>query len=441
MNSLDDEFIDYSLLNDYDLKYLKENKIIPISSYDIYTRFAVCTTSKIDSLNEKSIKTFKVKEEELLFYLSNLLMLYNLHTLLQSVNEKDMSDFFSLLLKFAISKNTSDIHFESSTESFVIRFRIDGSLRIFFRYKKKYFFKISSFVKLQSKLDLTLIRLPQNGRFSLAINKMKYDFRVSFMPTILGESLVIRILNEFTIEKELNKIGFLKNNLTLIKNSISEHRGLILVTGPTGSGKTTTLYSILNELNNSSRKIITVEDPIEYQIKGIQQISINEEIGLGFSEILKDILRQDPDIILIGEIRDEKSLSLAMQAALTGHLVLSTLHTNDSISTINRLFDLKAKSFLISDTLKTIISQRLVLKLCTCIKGCEACNFTKFKGRVMISEVLCINQHLSNMINKKKSYLEFKKYLETKEFKTIEDDAKEKIKLNLTTYEEVYKVL
>lgn len=441
MNSLTNELIAYSLLKDYDFKYLLENKILPICTYDIYTKFAVCNSSNIDALDKKSIKIFNVKEDELLFYLNNLSIQEKLYNLIISQISSDIQDFFDLLFEFAINKSSSDIHFESTPDCVLIRFRIDGVLKIFFTYKKEYFSKISSLVKLKSKLDLTMNRLPQNGRFSSILKHKKYDFRVSFIPTILGESLVIRILNEFVIEKKLNNIGFLNYNLTLIKKSILQNRGLILVTGPTGSGKTTTLYSILNELNSSSKKIITVEDPIEYQIKGIQQIAINDDIGLSFSVILKDILRQDPDIIFIGEIRDKTSLSFAIQAALTGHLVLSTLHTNDSISTINRLFDLKAKPFLISDTLKTIISQRLVLKLCTCTDGCEACNFTKYKGRIIISEVLNVDKHLSNMISKKKSYQEFKKYLKTKNFKTLEDNAKEKIELKLTTVEEIYKVL
>ncbi len=441
MNSLDEELIDYSLVLNYEYKYLFANKIFPIHSYEIYTKFAVCKNSNLTVLNKESIKTIKVKEDELLFYLSNIDIQNNLYTLLLSKNDFDIKEFLSLLLIFALSKNSSDIHFESCEESFIVRFRIDGSLKVFARYEKKYFYQLSSYIKLKAKLDLTLSRLPQNGRFSSFLDAKKYDFRVSFMPTILGESLVIRILNEFTIEKNLNKIGFLEDNLLLIKKSILQNRGLILVTGPTGSGKTTTLYSILSELNNSSKKIITVEDPIEYQIKGIQQIPINNEIGLSFSKILKDILRQDPDIIFIGEIRDEKSLSLAIQAALTGHLVLSTLHTNDSISTINRLYDLKAKPFLISNTLKTIIAQRLVLKLCSCLKGCEACNYTKFQGRVMISEVLNIDSTLSFLISKNSSYEEIKEYLKTKNFKSLEDDAKKKIEDKLTTYEEVYKVI
>jgi general secretion pathway protein E len=260
------------------------------------------------------------------------------------------------------------------------------------------------------------------------------------MPIITGESIVLRILDNGVNKKDLNNIGFDEKVLGKVKKSITKSNGLILVTGPTGSGKTTTLYSILNELNDNSKKIMTIEDPVEYQIKGIQQISINNEIGLKFNDVLKNILRQDPDIIMIGEIRDEESLSIAIQASLTGHLVLSTLHTNDSVSTISRLIDLNAKPYLVASTLKAVIAQRLVLKLC-CEDGCSKCNYTKFDGRVSLFEFLEFDENISSMVSKSFDKSEILKYALNNGFKTLNEDAKEKIEKRLTTLEEVNKVL
>ena len=292
-----------------------------------------------------------------------------------------------------------------------------------------------------------------NGRFSKVVNSHKYDFRVSIMPTICGESIVIRILNKNNVEKSLDDLGLDNYTLKTIKEKISYSQGMILVTGPTGSGKTTTLYSILKQLSFQSKKIITIEDPVEYKLPNIQQIAINNEIGLTFNEVLKNVLRQDPDVLMIGEIRDKESLDIAIQASLTGHLVLATLHTNDSISTINRLLDLNAEPFLVASTLKTIISQRLVLKLCEHCKvkvndeeniyenfGCVKCNLTGYKNREIISELFVSDEKIASMICKHIDINEIVNYCKTKGFKTLLENGMIKVKEGIVNKKEIYKV-
>ncbi|MDY3201424.1 MAG: GspE/PulE family protein, partial [Arcobacter sp.] len=282
-----------------------------------------------------------------------------------------------------------------------------------------------------------------DGRFSLTIENKKYDFRVSTMPTLEAESIVLRILDNKNINKNLLTLGLSINLLDVLKESLKLTQGLILISGPTGSGKTTTLYSILKELNSEEKKIITVEDPIEYKIDSICQIPINSKIGLSFEVVLKNILRQDPDIIFIGEIRDKFSLNIALQASLTGHLVIASIHANSTIETISRLIDLEADPFLISTTLKLIMAQRLVLNYCKFCGsvGCIKCNFTKFYDRSCIAEILKVDENISSLIFKKASISEFKEYLKTVNFKTLLDDGKSKVSQNLTSLEEVYKVV
>jgi general secretion pathway protein E len=270
-----------------------------------------------------------------------------------------------------------------------------------------------------------------------------YDFRISFMPTINGESIVIRVLEKDFDRFYLDKIGFSDSSLALIKDKITLTQGLILVTGPTGSGKTTTLYSIIKELKDTNKKIITLEDPVEYKIDNITQISLNREIGLIYSEILKNILRQDPDILLIGEIRDAESLQSAITAAMTGHLVFATLHTNDSVSTIFRLLDLQGEGFLIASVLKCIIAQRLVRKRCECGDniGCEECNHTGYKSRTIISEVLDIDDNLSSLITSHATLLEMKQQALLSGFIGMYEDGMQKVRQGITTQEEILTAL
>ncbi len=445
---LDNYIIDYSLVNEFDNKKIEQSLVLPIKKDNYFTKIAISDNSKIDEdfFQNQVIKEINASKNDILFCISDFeikLKLYKIATTCMDEDEEShMQGYLEILLFFAVNKKCSDIHIESEESSLKIRFRRDGVLKTFFNYDKRFYPIISSIIKLISNLDITQKREPQNGRFEKTIKNKKIDFRVSTMPTIYGESIVIRVLDNTNTNKDLKSLGFESLNLKKIEKSIKKSNGLILVTGPTGSGKTTTLYSILNELNDNTKKIITIEDPVEYQIKGIQQVSINNEIGLKFNDVLKNVLRQDPDIIMIGEIRDKESLSIAIQASLTGHLVFSTLHTNDSISTLNRLFDLDAKPYLIASTLRAIIAQRLVLKLCEeCSDGCIKCNFTKFNGRISIFEILEIDEKISTLINKKVSNKEILISAKERGFKTILEDAKDKVNLGLTTIDEVYKVI
>lgn len=448
MALLDDYIIDYSFINEFNKDEIEKSLVLPIKKDSFFTKIALTTNSKINQkiFENQVIKEIDTTKNEILFCLSDFDIKLKLYQIARDCIDEDednqMQEYFDILLSFAIDKKCSDIHIECEENSLKIRFRRDGILKTFFNYDKRFYATLSSIIKLISNLDITQKREPQNGRFEKTIKNGKIDFRVSTMPTIYGESIVIRVLDNKTINKDLKSLGFDEINLKKIENSIKKSNGLILVTGPTGSGKTTTLYSMLNELNDNSKKIITIEDPVEYQIKGIQQVSINNEIGLKFSDVLKNVLRQDPDIIMIGEIRDKESLSIAIQASLTGHLVFSTLHTNDSISTLNRLYDLEAKPYLVASTLRAIIAQRLVLKLCSyCKDGCIKCNYTKFDGRVSIFEILEINDTLATLINKKASNNEILEIAKNSGFKPILEDAKEKVKVGLTTLNEVYKVI
>jgi general secretion pathway protein E/type IV pilus assembly protein PilB len=310
-------------------------------------------------------------------------------------------------------------------------------------------------------------RKPQDGSFTMEFNKNNFDFRVSTLPTIWGESIVIRILDKRSILKSINEIGITQKNLILLKKALLQPNGIFLVTGPTGSGKSTTLYAALNEINSIDKKIITVEDPVEYKLKGIQQVQVNPKIGLTFARVLRSILRQDPDIIMIGEIRDLETLEIAIKAAMTGHLVLSTLHTNDAVSAINRMIDMGADSFLVATALIGVEAQRLVKTICPYCrvpykpadvylepikniiqketifykgKGCEKCNMTGFSGRTLITEIFLNDEKLESMISRKKEKLDLLHYLNSKEYKTMFYDGLLKALKGITTLEEVFRV-
>ncbi len=460
MSKLNQFNINYNLVNEFEINKLKEYEFAPIRKDDFLIVVAKTNSANLDYLSTKyhlPIHIVEVEKNELLFLLENSKYKQNIYdNAIKSIGISDynssyINDFLTYLIEFAVLKNASDIHIETQKEALTIRLRIDGLLQQFFRLDLEFYSVISSVIKLLSSMDITQRRVSQNGRFSKIINKNEvYDFRVSIMPTINGESIVLRILDKKSVNKSLDNLGFDNHILNSIKDIINLTQGLILVTGPTGSGKTTTLYSILKELNSVNKKIITIEDPVEYHIENIQQIAVNNEINLGFSEILRDVLRQDPDIIMIGEIRDIESLKIAIQASLTGHLVLATLHSNDSISTINRLLDLQAEPFLVASTLKAIISQRLVLKLCDECKeirnnqleaiGCKKCNLSGYINRIMVNEILIIDEQISSMIAKQKDSFEILEYAKSKGFKLLFDNALQKVKDGVTTLKEVYKV-
>ena len=459
----DEYIINYDFVSKFDIEYLRSNAILPINEESMYALVAIAREDQnldtsIDKIN-KPIKTILSSKNMILQSLHFFEVKSSLYTICEkslkneSISDNDIDSFLNLLLKTSLELKSSDIHIESCEETLVIRFRIDGILKHFITLSKDFITILSSFIKLKSNLDISLKRIPQDSRFSLLINEKKYDFRVSTMPTIEGESIVLRILENSILDKDLSKLGFDQYSFNTLKQNIHQASGLILITGPTGSGKTTTLYSIIKELNNTDKKIITIEDPVEYKIPKVQQISINNDIGLSFEKVLKNILRQDPDIILIGEIRDEESLKIAIQASLTGHLVFATLHTNSAINTINRVLDLGGEPFLLSSTLKSIISQRLVRRLCDSCKtfeeetqsykevGCEKCNYDGFKGREMLYEMIDIDEKISSMISQKNSSKEISKYLYQNKYIDIKEYSKQIIKKGLSTATEIFKVI
>ena len=451
MKNILKEIIDFSLFEKYDKEYFTKNKIVPIFEDNIYLKVAVCRSSNLNTIKDdfdKLINFIEIHELELLFILNHIdkkIILYNLakKSISQNSYEKNVQIFLEELLFFAIELRASDIHIEKYKNVVLFKFRIDGRLKIFFTFEAEFIKFISSYIKLISKLDMTQVRLPLDGRFSLNYENKKFDFRVSTMPTIDAESIVLRVLDNKNINKDLQTLGLSSNLLEKLVESLRLTQGLVLISGPTGSGKTTTLYSILKELDSEDKKIITVEDPIEYKIDSICQVPINNKIGLSFELVLKNILRQDPDIIFIGEIRDKFSLDIALQASLTGHLVIASIHANSAIETITRLIDLQADPYLISVTLKLVMAQRLVLNYCKYCGsiGCSKCNFTKFYDRSCIAEILKIDETISSLIFKKAQINEIKEYLKSVDYKTILDDGKLKASQNITSLDEVYKVV
>ena len=389
---------------------------------------------------------------------------------LKGAEAKGESAIYQLMLyiiKNAIIKRASDIHIEAEEDGAVVRFRILGKLREFIDFDFSIFNALASRIKLEAKMDVSEKRKPQDGGFSLKIDGNDFDFRVSSLPTVWGESIVIRILDKRNILKKLDDIGITQKNLTLLRSALSKPNGIFLVTGPTGSGKSTTLYASLNEIAKPDVKVITVEDPVEYKLNGIQQVQVNPKVGMTFASALRSILRQDPDIIMIGEIRDVETLEIAIKAALTGHLVLSTLHTNDAVSAISRMIDMGAEPYMVAAALVGVEAQRLVRTNCPyCLepykpseaylepiknligkdttfyrgKGCEKCDMTGYLGRTLITEIFLNDDKLESMIAKNKERTEIMRYLESQGFKKMFFDGIIKAKNKITTLEEVYRV-
>ena len=371
------------------------------------------------------------------------------------------------LLLEAYKNRASDIHLEPLEKSFRVRFRIDGVLQEMQSPPKKLQAAIISRVKIMTgTMSIAEKRLPQDGRIQVKIGKNAIDLRVSTVPTVHGESIVMRILDKSALLLGLPELGFLSDDQLQFEQLIQLPDGIILVTGPTGSGKTTTLYACLNYINRPDRKLITVEDPVEYQMSGINQVQVNSEIGMTFPAALRSMLRQAPNIIMIGEIRDAETAAIAINASLTGHLVLSTLHTNDAPSAIPRLVDIGVQPFLVSSSMRAAIAQRLVRKLCPKCKaptelsdyelqtlgleasqmasaqpmkpvGCEACRGRGFKGRMGIFEMFVIDDEVRHMINNNASTIALRQRARELGMRTLREDGVRKVLSGLTTAEEV----
>ena len=318
------------------------------------------------------------------------------------VDEDYAYKIFETILENAVSKNVSDIHIEPFDNYLIIRFRVDGELYEAFRYTLDLHIPLTSVIKLKSGIDITEKRLPQDGRADINIKDKLIDIRTSTIPTTYGEKTVLRILNRDNFFKTKEEIGFSQKAVQIINQMISNNSGIVLIVGETGCGKSTTMYSLLNDLNKISRNILTIEDPIEYKMDGINQIQVNSKVGLTFEKGLRAMLRQDPDVIMVGEIRDSETAKIAIRASITGHLVLSTLHTNDTVSSITRLKDMGVDLYLISASLVGVISQRLVRKVCPKCSGikydCDYCSGKGYLGRTIVYEILQVDDEIRECI-------------------------------------------
>ena len=377
----------------------------------------------------------------------------------------------NLVLVDGVKRGASDIHIEPYEHDFRIRYRIDGVLYEVMRPPLKLKNAITSRIKIMSELDIAERRLPQDGRIKLVMGRdREVDFRVSVLPTLHGEKVVMRILDKSALQLDLTKLGFGEDQLSAFRAAIAEPWGMILVTGPTGSGKSTTLYSALMELNKASENISTAEDPVEINVEGINQVQVLDSIGLNFAAALRSFLRQDPDIIMVGEIRDFETAEIAIKAALTGHLVLSTLHTNDAPSTINRLLNMGIEPFLVTSAVNLILAQRLVRKICVDCKeempekpidslvdlgltekeahempvfhgaGCRTCGETGYKGRLALYEVMPLGDELKEYVLQGYSAIELKREAVKLGMKTLRGAGIDKIRAGMTSLDEVARV-
>ncbi|MDY0233903.1 MAG: GspE/PulE family protein [Sulfurimonas sp.] len=445
---LDSIDMDYKLTNNVSIAQLKRYTALPVSQDEMYITIAFNDPLNIEAQEaiqrvfpRKIIKIATATKKQIQSYLFKVELKDSIKDLVKKIRdelnsissieeEQDASSILLLIdviLKACIRSRASDVHIEPTEKNCVVRGRIDGKLAEIFIFEKDIYPPLASRLKLLANLDIAERRKPQDGRFSSNVGDREYDFRISTLPILYGESIVMRILDKEKALVRLEDAGMDSLSYNKLLKGLKEPFGIILVTGPTGSGKTTTLYGALNELRNVEDKVITVEDPVEYRMNLIQQVQVNPKIGLTFSVALRSILRQDPDKIMIGEIRDQETLEIAIKAALTGHLVISTLHTNDSISAIPRMVDMGIENYLISGALVAIQAQRLVRKICTKCRviekipasiiegiseflpqnyifykgeGCKECNDTGYMGREMICEVLNITDKLSSLIAK-----------------------------------------
>lgn len=408
----------------------------------------------IEDIGEKGLEFLKEEEEDI-GYLKDL------------ASEAPIIKLVNLFITRAVESRASDVHIEPFEDELKVRYRIDGVLHDVESTPKKLQAAIVSRIKIMAKLNIAERRLPQDGRIRLKVGEKEIDIRVSTIPVLYGESVVMRLLDKENIVVDLNLLGFSPQTLSAFNQLIKKPNGIILVTGPTGSGKTTTLYGALQKINSPDKKIITVEDPVEYQLKGVNQIQVKPQIGLNFANTLRHIVRQDPDIIMIGEVRDIETAEIAIQSALTGHLVFSTLHTNDAPTAITRLLDMGVENFLLSSTIRGILAQRLVRVICPACKEidpstadkeelailgigsdaplfrggrCEKCAFTGYHGRLGIFELFLIDDDIRKLILKRADSNQIREMARKHGMKTLLEDGAKKVKMGVTTLSEILRV-
>ncbi len=482
------EKIDFEKLAKYPLQLLRNAKAIPFREDEDYIYVATSDPLNYEALEAlertlsmKPMKIYLALEDEIEAIFHRLSILEDTKYIIEDV-KKELRDegakkageesavvrLIHLIIKDSILRRASDIHIEPEEKKAVVRARIDGVLHETFVFDDEIYQALNTRIKLLGGLDISERRKPQDGRFSLEVEGKLYDFRLSSTPTIYGESLVMRILDREKALLRLEELGFEDENLEAFENMIHSPYGIVLITGPTGSGKTTTLYAALNEIKNISNKVMTIEDPVEYRLPLVQQVQVNEKAGLTFAVAVKSFLRQDPDVMLIGEIRDFDTLNAAAQASLTGHLVFSTLHTNDAPGAITRLVQMGLKPYMIADATIGIVAQRLVRKICPYCKapykppqavlkkiekylpqeytfykgkGCSKCDFTGYFGRTMISEILTIDDEIAKMISEGANKYEIFQYATRHTgFKPMIHDGIKKALKGVTTIEELLRV-
>ncbi|PCJ20622.1 MAG: type II secretion system protein GspE [Candidatus Cloacimonadota bacterium] len=486
---LSDDYINVALNSRLPIDYLELNSILLLEEGGTTLTVGVSSPKSLEVKNELELKFSKhvqfalVKESELNKALLKIKsqhqrtmgdLLEDLESFSDGGLHQDETEFLmdiankapivrlvNMLILQAINENGSDVHIEPFEKSLEIRFRIDGVLRKIQSSPKNLAQAITSRIKLLANMDITEKRLPQDGKFKMRIQEKEYDIRVSTLPSFHGESIVLRILRGEHDRYSMKTTGLSGWNLQKVQSFMKSTTGVILITGPTGSGKTTTLYSILSELNEPDRKLITIEDPVEYQMQGIIQMNVNSRIGMTFASALRSILRQDPDIIMVGEIRDLETAETAIQAALTGHLVLSTLHTNDAPSAVTRLMEMGVEPYLISTSVVGVIAQRLVRTLCEECKrpitqdefvnhgaskgcepvGCELCRKSGYLGRVGVFEVLEFDEVIREMIMSQRGPQKLYEGCIEQGMVALKTDGLDKVRLGLTTIDEVFKVI
>ncbi len=485
---IDKEQIDTDILTFISEDFARENMVFPIQLADDKLILAIADPFDYQSYQNirmmtgldvvlklatpsnilRNIVKYYSKREELETLIPELLKERDL----QLIKEENLDDspiirLIDKILEIAVVLEASDVHFDPQEDEVRVRYRIDGALTTHSVFPKRLQNLIESRIKIMANLDITEKRLPQDGRIKIKASDRFVDIRVSTLPTYYGEKIVLRILETGDLISSISNLGFNKRNTLLYRKLISNSYGIVLVTGPTGSGKTTTLYSGLSEINNDDVNIITVEDPVEIELEGINQVQVNDKIGLTFSNGLRSILRQDPDIVMVGEIRDYDTADIAIKASLTGHLVFSTIHTNDALATIYRLYDMQVKPYLISASIKGIMAQRLVRTLCPhCsyddqlneleaevftrykipnqtvkrANGCSKCN-AGYLGRTVVVEILEIDEHLQNLIVEQVSINEVKRYAYTHGFISMFRDGLAKVLAGKTTLKELLRVV
>ena len=386
---------------------------------------------------------------------------------LDEINNAPVVKLVNSIIGQSVKQKVSDIHIEPFEKYIRIRFRVDGDLQEIMKPSKSVHSAILSRIKIMAKMNIVEKRVPQDGRIEMTVDGRSIDMRVSIIPTIHGEKAVIRILDSESFMLTKKELGFTEENLKKFDDVIKNSNGIVLVTGPTGSGKSTTLYTVLRELSDPRKNIITIEEPVEFQIEGINQVNVNSKVGMTFANALRSILRQDPDVIMVGEIRDEETAQIAIRAAITGHLVLSTMHTNDTSSTVARLMDIGIESYLVSSSLKGVVAQRLVKRMCQNCKmsykanieekkilfideyenitihkgkGCNTCNSTGYKGRIAIHEVLIVDSEIKKLIDKNATTDEIREEVRKQGMKSLRDSCVQLVIEGITTVEELIRV-